>query len=213
MGDPTLSASQIVVRTAVILALIIYPLLSTVLWEAAVAGFRFARGSINIALRSLKSGMKRSLSMIRFASRRIVAVRGGSMAKEQRQELLRSAVADGTTSSNSEAEFRNDSSVDIDVRGIDAHLQLSTAGIDEVVTEEISKAPSFQSDTNNSPFFAKSISVGMGAVAADGRNQTHKSWKYGKGQLILEPGESLFINTTKSSGGISTGRWSLDYEF
>lgn len=135
------------------------------------------------------------------------------MAQELRQELLVDVVADGTTAANAGAEFRNDSSRTLHIRGLDIEANQLTAGIDEWGDIEVSKAPVYQGDTNNSPFFRKSVAVQQRGGVGDSGSQHKMGWRWGKGQLTLEPNESLFMNTKKTSGGQVTGKADIEYEF
>lgn len=140
------------------------------------------------------------------------------MANELRHEILRGTTGDGTTSQDADAEFRNDSSVDLYIRGIDGNCLLNTAENDENAQVEISKAPTMQSGTNNSPFFAWALRMAIegattGAAVDDGAVVQHGSKRWGRGQLILEPNESLFINTSKTSGGNLVYTYLIEYEF
>lgn len=140
------------------------------------------------------------------------------MADEFRHELLRTSIADGTTASNAAAEFRNDTAGMIWIRGIDWNVSYAVAENDEAGTVEISKAPSFQSNTNNSPFFTLGVSLGIqgsttGAAVDDGTVTKQGGKRWGKGQMVLEPNESMFINVSKDTGGVLTSRHEIEYEF
>lgn len=140
------------------------------------------------------------------------------MADELRHEMLSITVADGTTASNAAAEFRNDSAGNIFIRGIDWNHSYAVAENDEAGLTEISKAPTFQSNTNNSPFFTLGQEIGIessttGAATDDGMVSTQGGKRWGKGQMILEPNESLFINVSKDTGGVMRSRYELEYEF
>lgn len=136
------------------------------------------------------------------------------MAQELRHELLNITVADGTTASNSAAEFRNDSASMAFIRGLDYAHTLSTAGPNEVGQAEISKSPTLQQETNNSPFFVWPQTLAANTdVALDSNMSINGSKRYGRGQLSLEPNESLFVNIFKSSGGSFAVRYVIEYEF
>ncbi len=119
------------------------------------------------------------------------------MAEELRWEVLSPASA--TTDTSSAAEFRNDSSRIIHVREINwAHFLLTGAN-DEGGVIEISKSPVIASATNNNVFFvlAQSLFVNAGTTgsgADDVAFAENGGRKWAKGQLTLEPGESLYIN-------------------
>lgn len=124
------------------------------------------------------------------------------MAKELRWEHL---VATGQTGtgSNAVAEFRNDSSVDIHIReleidvAIDATVIVAHTGTEAWV--EVSKSPVFAALTNGNVFFSLLVGIGAsisGIVTANQGYNKHRSKmrKYARGQLTLEPGESLYLN-------------------
>lgn len=136
------------------------------------------------------------------------------LAKEQRHEILRASVADGTTASDAAAEFRNRSSSVMHIRSIDLDSTITAAGPAEGATVEISKAIAFQGNTNNSPFFSLVVPNEMNTdVALDSSSATFKAKRWGKGQLTLEPNESLFMNIVKTTGGLAVGRAIIEYEF
>jgi len=139
------------------------------------------------------------------------------MAAELRWELMRSVVADGTTSASADAEFRNDSNGMLHIRHLDIDADLTTAAANEGALVEVSKAPVLQSETNNSPFFATPLAVrcppNTSTTPVDGSMQRSKVLRFARGQLVLEPNESVFINVTKTSGGAVITRVNLGYEF
>jgi len=139
------------------------------------------------------------------------------MAKELRHETLVDTVADGTQTASAGAEFRNDLSGMIHIRELDINAVLRTAGINEGVTVEISKAPVRQGAVANGPFFLMQLEIGMpasGATPVDGEITGTKVKRWERGQLTLEPGESLFMNITKTgTGGAATGFATIAYEF
>lgn len=144
--------------------------------------------------------------------------RSENMAQELRHETLTAAVADGTTSSNSVAEFRNDSSRDIMIREIVYAHALATAANDENALVEIGKSPTQASLTNNQVFFnfpqqlnIAAGTIGSGADDVGTSRNGGKNWE--RGQLTLEPNESLFVNATKTSGGALRFRYVIGYEF
>lgn len=140
------------------------------------------------------------------------------LARELRHEVLTGTIADGTTASNSAAEFRNDSAGMIHIRGLDYDHTYGTAENDESATVEITKAPSFQSGTNNSPFFAwpQTVSIESGTTGAaldDVSVSIQGGKRWGRGQLTLEPNESLFVNVLKNTGGALSFLFVIEYEF
>jgi len=135
------------------------------------------------------------------------------VAAELRHEWLTGQTADGTTAENADAEFRNDSSRMIHIREIDMNSSFDTAGINEFGRQEVSKSPVLASGTNNNVFFAQLLQIAARGGAADGASQSSKRAKYGRGQLTLEPNESLFVNTFKTTGGDLVYRNQISYEF
>lgn len=140
------------------------------------------------------------------------------MADELRWEGLSVVVSDGTTSSDAAAEFRNRTNGMIHLRDVRPSHQYKGVENDELAEIELSKAPTYQGATNNSPFFSfrqlMAVSTTTGAAVDDGA--THSSevgMLKGKGQLTLEPNESVFVNVSKSSGGTVRARYMLGYEF
>lgn len=137
------------------------------------------------------------------------------MTKEQRHEILH--VSGGSTDVNAVAEFRNDSAVTLSITGIDYNHVMSNGDTDEDINTELSKAPVFQSRTNQSPFFTYAQSlVGsgapIGAAAGAGAVNGGKSWD--KGELTLEPGESLFQNVARNQGDAELeSTYVISYEF
>lgn len=140
------------------------------------------------------------------------------MAEELRHETLSATIADGTTSSNSAAEFRNDSSRSMMIRIIEEDVALNAAENDERGTIEISKSPTFASNTNNNVFFTRGTTVNItggttGAATDDVGVSKQRGRTFGKGQLTLEPNESLFVNGSKTTGGTLIGSYQISYHF
>jgi len=139
--------------------------------------------------------------------------RMNSMAKELRQETLKGNVADATTAANSDAEFRNDSSAIIHIRKIHYTHIYHTAAIDERALVELSKSPTIASLVNNGVFYTYPQQVGGGGAVGDSTGSVNGGTTYGKGQLTLEPNESLFVNASKTSGGGLAYIYVIEYEF
>ncbi len=136
-----------------------------------------------------------------------------SMAKELRQETLKGNVADGVTSASSDSEFRNDSSALIHIRKIHYTHIFHTAAIDERALVELSKSPTIASLVNNGVFYTYPQQVGGGGAVGDSTGSINGGTTYGKGQLTLEPNESLFVNASKTSGGGLAYIYVIEYEF
>ncbi len=140
------------------------------------------------------------------------------MADELRWETIAATGADGTTASNAAAEFRNDSSQTLHVRTILFDHSFTTAANNEQDTVEISKSPVIASFTNNNVFFGYPHSLGVaggttGAALDDVAVTGSGGRNFGKGQLTLEPNESLFVNISKTSGGISFVAYNIGYHY
>lgn len=138
------------------------------------------------------------------------------LAVEQRHELLTATVADGTTTGDAIAEFRNRSASVMHIRSLFLTATSTASGPAEGIVVELSKAPTFQSNTNNSPFFVFHVQAETGPTGAtpvDGSIINHRGKRWGKGMLTLEPNESLFMNMAKTSGGLGRGRGEIEYEF
>jgi len=95
---------------------------------------------------------------------------------------------------------------------------MDAAETDEQASYELSKAPSYQGATNLSPFFRFGLSLAIqssttGAAQDDGAVTGHRSRRWGRGQLTLEPNESLFYNRLVTGGGILDGKATIEYEF
>ncbi len=140
------------------------------------------------------------------------------LAAELRHELLTAQIADGTTSADSNSEFRNDSSRMMHIREINYSHRYGTFQADEVGQCEISKSPTFASVTNNNVFFTYLQRVGglagtTGAASDDHAQSINGGFKWARGQLTLEPNESLFVNVSKSSGGFMNYHYRIGYHY
>ncbi len=136
------------------------------------------------------------------------------MAKELRTETLFGGGKTATV--NADAEFRNDTSGMIfirDIKGITS-MQDGVAG-DEVVIE-ISKAVAFIGNTNNQTRWNMHMKLnseaGINTVVTADRDRAHDKWA--RGQLTLEPGESLLTHLNFLGGnGVTDYKWDIEYEF
>lgn len=142
-------------------------------------------------------------------------VRCSGLTKEQRMETL--FVGGNSVASNAAAEFRNDSSVTLSIMTLDYTHLLSNGDNDEGVHIELSKAPVHQSRVNNSPFwtYGQSISTEGGDVtAAAGSKSINGGKSFDKGEVTLEPGESLFMNFAYNGGNAEIdSTYHISYEF
>lgn len=136
------------------------------------------------------------------------------LAAELRQEILTGTVAGGVTQSDSISEFRNDSSGMITMRKIHAAHSMNTAASAESASIEISKSPTVASTTNNNPFYTVLYRLQkMSGDTVDSGDRVNRTISYGRGQLVLEPNESLFVNVLKSSDPVVSFFFELEYEF
>ncbi len=136
------------------------------------------------------------------------------LAAELRQEILTASIAGAVTQSDSAAEFRNDSSGFIWIRKIHAAHSANTMASAESASIEISKSPTVTSTVNNNPFYTILYRLQkMSGDAVDSGDRVNRTISYGKGQLVLEPNESLFVNVLKSSDPVVTFFFELEYEF
>lgn len=139
------------------------------------------------------------------------------MAKELRVEILAGTLAAGTAAFAADSEFRNDSSGIIHIRRIRFNSTCATTNVAEQSTIEISKSPTIASLTNNNVFWTFPQDVGGVGIISGAVTEGSTTWNnvanYGRGQLTLEPNESLFVNCSKSSGITQTYQYVIEYEF
>ncbi len=134
------------------------------------------------------------------------------LAAELRQEILRASVT--AASSDSVSEFRNDSSGMIALRKIHIAIFCNALASAESATIEISKSPSFASTVNNNPFWTiPTVLQKQSGDAVDSGDRVNRTISYGRGQLVLEPNESVFVNVLKSADPVVTFNYELEYEF
>ncbi len=136
------------------------------------------------------------------------------MAQELRQEILAGNVAGGITQSDSIVEFRNDTNGFISIRKIHKAISANTMSSAESASVEISKSPTVASTVNNNPFWTVNTRLQKGAGdAVDSGDRVNGTSSWGRGQLILEPNESIFVNVLKSSDPVVTFFYEVEYEF
>jgi len=136
------------------------------------------------------------------------------MAQELRQEILAATVAGGVTQSDSVAEFRNDTNGMISMRKIHKAISANAMASAESASVEISKSPTVASTVNNNPFFTILTRLQkMSGDAVDSGDRVNGTSSWGRGQLVLEPNESLFVNVLKSSDPVVSIHYELEYEF
>lgn len=139
------------------------------------------------------------------------------MAEELRWETLFStAVAD----TSAFGEFRNETSGDINIRSLDGDFMLTVAvSSDSIVAGGLQISKSRIRDvTNNSSIFQANISLHCSKDATDGNGAGGDSGRlnklYAKGQLTLEPGESLFAHLDfTNTPGEARSTWTIGYHF
>lgn len=139
------------------------------------------------------------------------------MAEELRWETL---FTSSTVDVDNFGEFRNDTSGDIFIRSIDAMLTVTNITATTAVNDtqmQLSKSNTIDNINNTSIFQLNLGAVSMNdEVGGVGPNatSTHLNKLYAKGQLILEPGESLFghINFGNNPTNV-VGSWTLGYHF
>ncbi len=136
------------------------------------------------------------------------------MAQELRQEILAGTVAGATTQADSISEFRNDTNGFISIRKNHATISANTMASAESASVEISKSPTVASTVNNNPFFTVNYRLQkMSGDAVDSGDRVNRTISWGRGQLVLEPNESLFINCIKSADPVVSFFFELEYEF
>lgn len=136
------------------------------------------------------------------------------MAKKLRWHKIRQQVADGTTAENNGARFTNQSDDDFIIRQIHTVAKLQTAGIGEEMECQLSYQGAINTADDEDEFRLEidAMMPASGATPVDGDIVESDHFYFDRGQLVLEPGESLKSSMQKSSGGIGTGIWMLGYE-
>lgn len=133
------------------------------------------------------------------------------MAKELRWERLWQ-LGQGA-SANAFEEFRNDSSEVIHIREISGDMNADGGGVGETGLTEISKSPVMAASVANNVFFTFALPIGGFNAAASGI-AVHGRTKFARGQLTLEPGESLYVNHNLINGSYSIDiGFTIGYEF
>ncbi len=136
------------------------------------------------------------------------------MAQELRQEILAGTVAGGITQSDSIVEFRNETNGFISIRKIHKAISANTMASAESVSVEISKSPTVASTVNNNPFWTVNTRLQkLSGDTVDSGDRVNGTSSWGRGQLILEPNESVFVNVLKSSDPVVSFFYELEYEF
>lgn len=138
------------------------------------------------------------------------------MAAELRWETLFTVLAgaSGLVYDN-QAEFRNDSSVNVSIRKIRYAVIATIIGDDQDLVVVLTKSPTSTSIvTNNDTHFALPVRLAGDSTTGPAVASANGGDAYGKQQLTLEPGESLFINARTDAQGVSiTSNFVIGYEF
>lgn len=138
------------------------------------------------------------------------------MAGELVWRTLVDASSTGATQYDALAEFRNDSSRDIYIRKIRITARAGVMADDDDYAVEISTDPTWSTAaTNGDPGF-RLVAEGELVLATNGAAQSGIAAQdsYGRGQLVLEPGESLYMNAAGDSGGqVISARAVIGFEF
>ncbi len=120
------------------------------------------------------------------------------MAEELRWETL---ISSSITTTNAVGEFRNDTSGDIFIRSIDFFLHGGKDGVgtDADINGEAQLSKSNTVDiVNNTSIWQLNAGVAVihddTAGVGNGADNMTVNKLYAKGQLILEPGESIFLH-------------------
>ncbi len=138
------------------------------------------------------------------------------MADELRWEQMFSTVADGVTTADADSSFVNESSETMFIRKLFINQQIAVADPAEFADLQISKSRTTRLTVDNDPGFSITNSVMMestGATAVDGSKADNRTIQFAKGELTLEPNEGIFLNVSKSSGGVSNNRVLVGYHF
>jgi len=135
------------------------------------------------------------------------------MAELRWEVMFSSNTAD---QANAVQEFRNETSKLLHIRRIRWAIRAGLGAPDEMSEHELSKAPVFQSGTDESPFFTLPVKLAMpatGATPADGEIAENGEALFGRGHLTLEVNESVFHNYSQSADVTSVVDWVIAYEF
>jgi len=138
------------------------------------------------------------------------------LATKLRWESVSQQVADGTTSENNGSRHTNNADRDEHIRQIHVRASLGTAGPNESATTQLSHQATRLSSANlnNEEEFRIQAEIVMDtAVALDAGKSISDHWYFARGQLVLEPGESLKSSLAKTSGGAAETDWLIGYEY
>jgi len=128
---------------------------------------------------------------------------------------LAGSVADGVTASNSDTEFDHDLDDGAGIREITIEVALGGAGPDNNGEVELTEVPSRIGNTNNTDFWKFGVRIEMpatGATPVDGGLVRTRTKKYARGQLVIRESKKLYVNVSKTTGGICSYRIEIGYE-
>lgn len=132
-------------------------------------------------------------------------------------ELIWRTLFDGSFNGQADAmaELRNDSSRDMSIRKTSINLRAGVAADDDEYAVELSTDPTYTTSTVNGDPGWRSVVDGETVFTTSGFTQTgiSKTESFGKGQLILEPGESIYLNGFTDASMIGAARAVIGWEF
>jgi len=136
---------------------------------------------------------------------------------ELRWESLFGSLTGNATSYEMDSEFRNDARDDLHVRKIRYSISGTGFSGDDDFLVILTKSPtSTTSIVENNTFFQLPVRLSMDGVTTAGAtfSSTTGGDSYGLGQLILETGESLFVNArSDATAQAVTYNFEIGYEF
>lgn len=136
------------------------------------------------------------------------------MGEELLWKALTGSVVDGQTSDNAVSEWKNESGETFSVRKVIHAVSYDNAEHDEGGQYHFAKSPTSESYVDNSTIYDVVIDVTQAPAAnpsLDGKISKLVIDAYAKGQLILRPNDSIWINITKDTGGVLAYRTLIGY--
>ncbi len=125
-------------------------------------------------------------------------------------------VGDGTSGGDAGDQITNEAQATMHVKLVHYSIELGAAAPGEDLTAELSTQASFNAAPTNESEYRTKVNVGMpstGATPVDGDASKEGLWRYMRGELPLETGESLFSNILGSSAGSKTARYLIGVEY
>lgn len=122
----------------------------------------------------------------------------------------------GDTQYDAAAELRNDSSRDMLIRKNSLNVRAGVLTDDDEYGAEISTDPTFTTAAVNGDPGYRLVAEGQHVIETTGAAQVgiSKTDSYGRGQLVLEPGESLYLNMFADAGSnVIAARAVIGWEF